>query len=356
MKRSIWIVTSVFPNDISGIGSYSYNLFTELQNYFQVFVLTKETKQIIRNDFIKFFGSKNIINIYRILPSNDICILQVPFTKCCKTNLSIIILIILLNLKKNIVILTVHEYTNINILKRFSIKCSALFLKYIIFTDEAQSIKFKKTVLSKKYNNYIIPIASNIKTNLIQYSNWKSTNVITFSIIYKDKKILESIEEFILLRDTLKDNYWNMKIVGTALNKKDKYYKDLINKIVSMRINYYDGLSDSSVDKLLTNNFIAIQFYNDGASLRRGTLLALVERGIPIVSNKGSFSDKLLSIENNGLFYLEDYENISIIIDKLKRDQGFYEYCSQNLKKFGRKYSFKAIGEKYKEIISTVDA
>jgi len=100
MKRSIWIVTSVFPNDISGIGSYSYNLFIELQNYFQVFVLTKETKQIIRNDFIKFFGSKNIINTYRILPSNDICILQVPFTKCCKTNLSIIILIILVIFKK----------------------------------------------------------------------------------------------------------------------------------------------------------------------------------------------------------------------------------------------------------------
>lgn len=343
------IITSVYPDNSSGIGSYTFKLASYLKNNYDLKILVRQNKKVINTkDIVQLKFS--IISISRNLKkigNNKIAILQLPFTGCCFSNLSSIFFSLLLYIRGNEVILVIHEYKNVNLLRRLSISLSSIFSNYLIFTHKNNLFEFSKKFINKKIE--FIPIASNISKKNDEYANFRSNTIVSFSLFYRDKHVKESL---VLFNSFNRDsNKYNFKLIGSDIN--NVYYKELLSLIDNSNNKIYKDKEEYEIDELLLNSFLSIQLYNDGASIRRGTLLTMAERGIPIITNKGKFSEDLKQLEGKGIFYINNKSDFKDIIEMLSEDEEFYYKCSFNLIDFAKEFSFPLIAKKYNKVIES---
>ena len=332
----------------SGIGDYTFNTALELVKRNDITIFTFLNKKRIKKKDGLDISQLNINAIIKFINvKKKIVILQVPFTQCCKTNL-LLVLICFVLFKRNSLILTIHEYKNINFLRRFSILLASKLVDKIVFTNRIELDNFMNNRRKESLKVNFIPLASNVKISYKSYPNQKSNKIIMFSLIYKDKMILEAINFFISLKRYF--NEFELCFIGGEVNNNHKYHKDVKKLFDANEIKYFLNITNEQIDYMVKDSFLAIQFYNDGASLRRGSLLAMIDRGIPIITNKGEYGEELISLERKGIFYRE---NTSIIsdIERLIIDSSYYEKCSKELINFSDNYSFTNIGDQYQRMI-----
>lgn len=358
-EKKVTIVTADYPDIPSGIGDYSYRLKESLEKLgFTVYVITSKDKRITdSNEVLKVrWNIGSIFKIKRFCKYFGVkaLILQYPTPLFGIYNLIPIIYPLIFRLFGFNFFTTLHEFSNIHPIRRVFELALVLFSKKVIVTVEEERAKIIKVLFPLDLKNKITTI--NIGSN-VEAVNKKpniASNIITFFGLFYPKKIDRRVVDIMHEIDRSFKGRFIFRFVGgvspfhTAFFKKIK--KDATAKLA--KTEWFIDNPFKELPYLLKDSFCAVVVYNDGASLRRGSLLAFIANGIPIITNKGQYSKDLETLENNGIFYVEDTKDATKIVSKFIEDPTFYSNCYKKLISFSKKFSFDEIARKYVSVIN----
>ncbi len=276
----ILFLVGAYPPKICGIGDYTYKLKEKLDQK------QMETEVIYGLNW-KTNPFKIMKKIKKYKP--DIIHIQYPLT-----GLFAHIFIFFCFFKYKIVV-TAHEFSETHWSRKLSMFLFPL-AKSIIWTSQLELEKFKSYfpfLIPCIYN--IIPIASNIPFLDLKPYQEREKIIGFFGSIRPGK----GLEQFFELVDSLSTENNQIKfkyiIIGTVFDIYKAYYEKLKLKYANIDIEWKLNLDPDAVAKeLAAIKYIYLPF-EDGASERRGSLLAAIGNGAFVISTYGKYVTPLLN-------------------------------------------------------------
>jgi len=191
----------------------------------------------------------------------------------------------LLSLKYKTVI-TVHEASQFHPIRKmfllpFSIKSD------LIFSSQFECQYFKSIFPWFTRKPFVIPIGANIGSSVNNFSNeHRNGNEIVYFGLIRPKK---GIEQVMALAVLLKEHHldYQIKIIGQILDKNSEYFSDLKKATEGLPVQWLINLSENEVEKELSMQTMAYLPFPDGASERRGSLLAVLKYGLLVYTTQG---------------------------------------------------------------------
>lgn len=324
-RVKICIITGSLPPDPCGVGDYTYRLFEAL--------LKKgvEVKVFLQKDW-SFF---KVLNLKKELKSFDVVHIQYP-TLGYGYSLGPH----LLSLLKPMVI-TIHEASQAHLLRFLSLMLFTFNSKHMVFTSEFERNYFLRFFPYISNKSSIIPIGSNIPFEI--YSGERKNEVVYFGLIAPKK----NLEDFIELAKLIKENNVNItcRIIGKVRDKN--YYEEIYRKSISLPIIWSLELGDKEVAQCLSQVKFAYLPFPDGASERRGSLLATLGNGVVTITKKGKFTTK--ELEESIVVAQNSLEAFYALINLLER-YDIWKDLSERGKKYAYRFSWEYIADKHIEL------
>jgi glycosyltransferase involved in cell wall biosynthesis len=183
--------------------------------------------------------------------------------------------------KKSLV--TIHEYSGLPSLQRFSIHLFRWTAAQILFTTEFEAAMFGKTLGKRGTPQQIVPIGSNVPKYSTDLA--RDLNVIYFGQIRPNR----GIEEFIALARLSfgLSRPFGFLVVGSVPRKHSEYYQ-MIRTEAPSRVQWLIDLESDDVAKVMASSLAAYLPFPDGASFRRGSMLAAMMNGLPVITRSGA--------------------------------------------------------------------
>lgn len=275
----ILFIVGVYPPKICGIGDYTYKLKTKLDEVdYQTYV--------IYNLNWKTNPFKIIKKINSIKP--DVIHIQYPLT-----GLFAHILIFFCFLKYKIIV-TAHEFAETHWSRKISMFIFPL-VKYIIWTSEIELKNFEKYFpIAIPCKHCIVPIASNIPF-LEAKPFYERERVIGFFGSIRPGKGIDHFFELVEnLNNTVPQINFKFVIMGTVLDIYKNYFDKIKQQYDSYNIEWKLNFDEHAVAKELTKIKYVYLPFEDGASERRGSLLAAVGNGAYVISTPGKYVTSII--------------------------------------------------------------
>lgn len=338
MHNNILFISGSFPNVPDGIGDSAKILFDNLiinSSDDKFYLLTTKNDSII--EFIKEKGYencyylddwklklKNIKKIKRILKDNpDINIIHFEYPGNCygRHFMASFLPLVVKNYcfwhKRKIKIhVRLHEFSQARFLRKIAI-LPILYKSDRIYIPSSTDRNSVKKIISKKkiLKTYI---GSNIFVDgLYEKDNNDRFVVSYFGLVYKGKGIERLLNLWKILKEKYGDRIY-FKIIGEInpdnMNKFSEYHKDILSLIEnyglknSIEITGY--LKDVEVSHEITNSDLSMLLFEDGLTFRRGSFLAYLSHGVPIVTVQGDEDVRHTFNDCSGVFMCNSDEEI----------------------------------------------
>lgn len=200
------------------------------------------------------------------------------------------------------VVVTSHEYHDASWLGRKRVEVLIKPVEDVIVSNQAD---YK--VLSRRFprkNFYVVPIGSNIEVAKFsdgqlndlksKYNPGHKKLILTWGLLDQNKGVDKLVEAVSRVGSSAK------LLISSGYNPKDQYHKELNKQIAhtSADIDWLGYLSDSEISGLLQICDIVALPFNQPVSLRRGSVLAALAHGKPVITT-GPSQDKLLQDRKN---------------------------------------------------------
>ena len=185
------------------------------------------------------------------------------------------------------VFVTIHEYTQAHPLRKLCIGFMARHADGIIFTSEFELQEFLRKTPNLKSRPKVVPIASNINFP----ATLRSTGRDPYTVIYFGQLRPEKgIEDFIeLVRLSAEEGrHYKFNVVGTPHPDHLSYYNRLRESQSKLPLHWEVGRSAKDVEEIFGESTYAYLPFPDGASERRGSLLAVLSNGLATITTLGS--------------------------------------------------------------------
>jgi glycosyltransferase involved in cell wall biosynthesis len=285
LNHKVLLVTGSFPPNICGVGDYTFKLIDNFK----------------KNDSIdaQLFYQKNwslsfILNYLKLIRSSNAQIVHFQYpTEGYGYSLLPLFLIFLIRRQK--VILTVHEFSNRTLKAKLVTFLMILFSNRIIVTNEFEHKAISKYLLFKRDKIHIINIGSNIPVSENAANGFERRKIdLTYFGHIRPNKGLDS---FISLVEKL-DSTRIIRIVGQRLSKYQEYYESIKEKALFLGIELIVDQDSEITASILAECKIAYLPFPDGVSSRRGSLIAASMNGCQIVTSPSIDSPTNLFFEN----------------------------------------------------------
>jgi len=189
-------------------------------------------------------------------------------------------------------VLTLHEYSQAHFLRKLACIGLIKLADGLIFTNthewQACSQWSSPTQLQT-----IIPIGSNIPqaTSLVAKKSYRDPKAIAyFGLIRPNKGIEEVIALAKILHDSSSDHH--IIIIGDTPDTCTDYQTSLHSEADNLPIQWISGLNPEQVAQHLSACKWGYLPFPDGVSERRGSLLAMLNNGVHVVSTDGAQTSK----------------------------------------------------------------
>lgn len=331
-------ITGSYPPDICGVGDYTYKLASTLKSYgISVKIITHKNWRIL-----------NVCSIIKHLNNikSDIIHIQYPTvgfgSKLGPQMISIL----------KPCIITLHEVSQTHILRRLSLYPFTIRSRHIIFTNSFErdySVKYAPWISSR---SSIIPIGSNIPSGKYETEiiNDDKINEITYFGLIRPQKGLEDV---LTLAKLIKEKYLPLciRIIGMPDPRQINYYNELRVIAKDYPVIWDIGLSEKEVAKLLARSKIAYVPFPDGASERRGSLLALLSNAVATVTTRGLHTPSDL---DGVVEFASNPEQALKVINKIIYDKEWQMRLIKNGLAYANRFTWENIAAKHIELYEKI--
>lgn len=180
-------------------------------------------------------------------------------------------------------IVTIHEASQTHFLRRLSI-IPLLCSRHVVFTSSFERDYVGGVVPWVRERSSIIPIGSNVPVGRLA-SERRLDEVIYFGLIRPAKGLEQVLDAARILKQRIPGMM--VRIVGLALKEHETYLEMLRRASADLPVVWDLGLSDQEAANRMANAAIAYAPFPDGASERRGSLLALLTNRVATVTTRG---------------------------------------------------------------------
>ena len=381
----VCFITSYFPNIRSGVADYTYHLSNALLNQdIEIFVLTSDDKEIIKNDDFNIlsvikkwdlFAIPKLIKTINQIKPDVISLQYVPYSYShYGIPVWIVLFLLIIKLLGYKIVITFHEvairldykkpkYLIVGIIQRLVAYALTIISNKIITSNK----QFEGILKFSKNKIHRIPVGSSILP--IEVSD-EEKNSIKSRLAPNGEILISTFGSHIgmnhLLLDVAKkltQNGYKIKLLFIG-GMPDDFIISQTKRAQELEINvHFTGFINSEdVFKHLSvcDLFIALESINEkgwgGACIKSTSLAAAYAAGLPIISNRGDLTDDFFYEGENILFVkclkVEDIcESISDLINDLNLKAKIILNTQETYKKH---LHWSVIAKRYKDLFLTL--
>lgn len=177
---------------------------------------------------------------------------------------------------------TFHEYSIFQRLRKASVLPFA-FVNARIFSSEVERDIYAAEVRWRRGSDHVIPIGSNVPAapRVIRHPR----SVCTFGLIMPNK----GLEQFLELAEILQARGgYHVSMIGTAPKAAEAYSASIMERARKLGVHLLLDLDATGVSHALARHQIAYLRYPDGASVKRGSMIAALVNGCVVLTTFGS--------------------------------------------------------------------
>lgn len=256
---------STQPPTVCGVGDYTVRLAEALQR--QGMEATIEAHSA--------WKTKVLGQVLQKIAQSDVVHLQYP-TVDFKTSL---VPLLALTLSHTPTVLTLHEYSQSHPLRRMFVQWLCRTAKCVVFVENQERQHLNTRISSLKTKSVVIPIASNIPKGTPRPKAPRS--LVHFGLIRPER----GLEEFLKVAGMLPN--WDIQVIGQVQQGQESYFSQIKQLPEAQNVKWTLGLSPEAVAEQLAGIQFAYLPFPDGASPRRGSLLACLLNGVHCITTRG---------------------------------------------------------------------
>ncbi|PIU42082.1 MAG: hypothetical protein COS99_02050 [Candidatus Omnitrophica bacterium CG07_land_8_20_14_0_80_42_15] len=371
----ICMISGAYPPLRDGIGDYTFKLLENLKKSdLDITLLTSRIEGLEQNEenfrIIPAVKRWNIFAVYMILKlikqeQFDIIHMQYPSSRYQRT-LSFAFLPLLVRIfeRKTRIVITIHEFSIAYPINRLRQLLLAYFSDQVIVSDKGDFDKITKVLANGLGKTKIIPIGSNIdarapsennKGLFLQENGFRPDRIIVsfFGFIHPNKGVETLLKAIAELKKT--GSPIILLMIAELNAHKNSYHKDIEGLIGSLGIKeliFWTGYGNAAeISKFLSVSDICILPFMDGVTFRRGTLMAALVHGLPVLSTKGiDVPPKLKHKENIYLTETGNFNDMASGVKELIADRETRNRIANNAKKLADEFSWDKIAAAHKEL------
>ena len=266
----VLLITGSYPPDICGVAGYTARLEESLQTAgAEVTIYT-----------CRRWGLRNSADIAREISaiSADMFHIQYPAIGYgWKLGPQLISLL-------RPLVVTLHECSHAHVLRQLSLYPFSLRSPRIIFTNEYEQGYAQRFAPWIKSRSIPIPIGSNIPIATSQPKH--SDKIVTYFGLIRPQKGIEQLLAVARILKTQRKGY-GIRIIGTVMPGHEQYLKYLRNEAQDLPVQWILGLADDELARTLAETEVAYLPFEDGASERRGSLIAMLTNRAAVITTLG---------------------------------------------------------------------
>lgn len=327
------MVTGSFPPDVCGAGHYTEQLVTALN-------LRGVSVEVITG---ARWGLGNAPSLLRRISESDADITHIQYPTVGygrKLGPQFVALF-----QRGVV--TLHEASQTHILRRLSLY--PFFLAHhIIFTNRFEQAYCSRIAPWVSQRSSVIHIGSNMPVG--HADGERTLNEIIYFGLIRPAKGLENVLE---LASILKQrgSRMSVRVIGLSLSEHQRYLESLQARSASLPIVWDLGLPDAATADRLARAAYAYAPYPDGASERRGSLLALLANGVATVTTRGEQTPPAL---DKVVEFAASPAEAAVILDSLAVDAGRRRRLSELSIRYASQFSWSTIADQHIKVYRTV--
>jgi len=381
----ILYVVGAFPNMPCGVGDYTYMLSKHISKIgYPISVLTLNHPDVISeqgavgsieiHDSVESWSFLNAWNVFQQMRTinADIVHIQYPasFGKANRSFMSNLLgfLAKTRNLEGNRVITTLHEFGERRLRWRLRAMINVLTSDIIVCISFLDTFNISNLIRDRKPVHHI-PLASNIEFHPL--TNRDRINLRAGSGIGKSdlalayfgfitplkgfEILLESVRELIRTDTAVK-----LMILSHLQPNTNKYHRSIVKKIDELNLRDVCILGDRYFSEMEVSQYlqaadIGVLPFKEGASERRGSLMAALEHGLPVITTIGPYTpSSFINDENMILITPNNVQELTASITRLASDQVLMDRISSGAKTITSAISWEEIAINYAEIYDSV--
>lgn len=245
-------------------------------------------------------------------------------------------------------VVTLHEGSQTHILRKISLYPFFVASKHVIFTtffERNYALRFAPWILKR---SSVIPIGSNIPVGA-QVKDSNLTEIVYFGLIHPEK----GLEDVLTLARLIKEARLNyrVRIIGKPDPRWVAYFEKLRSYSVDLPVRWEIGLSDMAVAELLARSRIAYVPFPDGASQRRGSLLALLANGVVTITTLGSHTPPEL---HDAVEFAKSPKQSLQILENLVADSNRQRHLSATGRAYASRFTWDAIAREHIQLYERI--
>lgn len=255
-------------------------------------------------------------------------------------------------LSRKPLVLTLHEFTSFDRLRQASLRAFVHNATTICLTTDYETKHFLSAFPGAAGKVRTIPIGSNIPSA----ERTARLDAPPYTVTYFGQiKPGKGIEQFIdLIRvASRKQRPWTFRIAGAPVGWAPHYIEDLTKDLSGCPVTWTLNPSDAEAARILADSHVAYLPYPDGISERRGSFLAALCNGVPVVTTDGPARPD--GIEAIALL-AADADQGDAVIAALLQDRGTWERLSSAGRLYVAKHDWSRIAEQYRAVYDAAAA
>jgi glycosyltransferase involved in cell wall biosynthesis len=246
------------------------------------------------------------------------------------------------------VVITFHELAHSHALRKVSSLVFVLTGDAIVFCAQEDRDYYCSKIPTSKPRSFTIPIGSNIpflNGNIIR----EEDVIVTFGQIRPQKGLEQFVELARLSR--AQGGVHRFLVIGATLGRFQNYWERLRVAARGLPIEWRLDLEPAEVARAVAQAGAAYLPFPDGASERRGTLLALLGNGVPTVTTRGRHTPPAL---DDCVTYADTPEQALSQINHLLGDASWRLRLARNGRAYASRYSWPSIARQHVDVYRSV--
>jgi glycosyltransferase involved in cell wall biosynthesis len=238
-------------------------------------------------------------------------------------------------------VVTVHEFSALPKAQQLSMHLFRLVADRLVFVSEYEQERYRSGLGGLGSQQQVLPIGSNVPA--YESPAERSRTVLYFGQI-RPNKGLESVLK-LASTETLLGQRVQFVIAGSVPLRHTAYFQQLRSS-APPAVEWKLNLSFDEVAQLMSRSLASYLPFPDGASLRRGSLLAAFNNGLPVISTTGPATGSLRS----QLLVAESPNEAVKHLEALISDPEYLAATSSRIRQWAAQFSWERIAREHEQL------